>query len=156
MRSSTKYKRRQQTNSAFCQASQTTQAIFEGLCSTVHLKVGTINKYNQQFTTQYSLTWMFIAKFLVYRCAGGMLIWSPLPLLLCLFLLFLLWTDTQGRCPSCPSNACSQTGMAQGQALLKMISLKIYELGCCVTCLTVNFEWIQYLDNLVVGYLVIV
>ena len=47
-------------------------------------------------------------------CAGAMLIKAKPSFLLSLLLLFSLWNGTQGRCSSCPSNGCSQTGMSQG------------------------------------------
>ena len=42
-----------------------------------------------------------------------------LPFLLSLVLLFFLWKEAQGRCSSCPNNACPQTGMSQGWAFFK-------------------------------------
>ena len=57
---------------------------------------------------------------LCYICVGAMLIKVELLFLLSLFLLFLLLKDAQGRCSSCPSNACSQTGKSQGWAFFKM------------------------------------
>ena len=53
-------------------------------------------------------------------CAGAMLTKAKPLFLLSLLLLFCLWKETQGRCSSCPSNGCSQTGMSQGWALFKM------------------------------------
>ena len=50
---------------------------------------------------------------------GDMLSNIKLLFLLSLALLFLLWKEAQGRCSSCPSNGCSQTGMSQGCAFIK-------------------------------------
>ena len=60
---------------------------------------------------------------------GDMLSKDKLAVLLSLIMLFLLWKETQGRCSSCPSNGCSQTGMSQGWAVIEDSSL---EFGWCL------------------------
>ena len=64
---------------------------------------------------------LYILKFLLNF--GDMLSNAKLLFLLSLTLLFLLWKEAQGRCSSCPSNGCSQTGMSQGYAFIKDVQL---------------------------------
>lgn len=74
-----------------------------------------------------------------YRCSAGMHIKVTLPLLHWLFLL-LLWHEAQGRCSSCVSNECSQTGMSLGWALLTCACVLVWDLY------PYGWHWLLYGD----------
>ena len=66
-----------------------------------------------------------------------------LPFLLSLFLLFLLLKETQGRCSSCPSSACSQTGMLQGWAFFT-IKYRLFTYIHACWFQTMRTYWLLY------------
>ena len=78
--------------------------------------------------------------------AGIMCTETKLSLILVLFLAFLLWREVQGRCASCPSNGCSQTGMSQGWAVLCTNVWSYFEVK---QCLSACFNYRHLVDRMI-------